>query len=231
MSDTEFSYIDFVLSLKNIYLPKQFYILTSSVAYYDNCYVIDTSDIGYEFPEIKDRVIPLKKIEIRPNENKTFEIKIESIPIIRPQINLSEMNETTELSLNFPQHNILLDHDGIAYTFVNINASRSIPPQIYNIPIIINFTNPTFTSSPLLFTDAKIIYPTTTFGQSVDYLTIDVLPPLTDDEKFSICWNIYGELTTSIIGLIITALGVIIAVITGGWIVNYRLNRNRNDNK
>ena len=182
--------IDLVLPLKDVNLPKQYRIITHSVSYHDSCYGIDTSDIEYEFPIIKDRAIPLKKIEIRPNETKTFELKIESTPLTRPQINLSSSNETGR-SLNFPQDNIRLDPYGVGYTFVNIHASSNITPQIYTIPVVLNFTNPTFTTIPLLFMDAKIFLERVSNTQGIDYLTINVLPKLTPEEYMT-----YGGVDT-----------------------------------
>jgi hypothetical protein len=91
-------------------------------------------------PEIKQSLIP-NSLEIRPNEIKNINIRVNSTTGYEPQINLYAKN-TTELKLYFDLKGLEIPSFGTAAIPFKVKAIEDATPSTIDIPIAINSSTP-----------------------------------------------------------------------------------------
>lgn|GEM_PF-3373469 len=208
----EFGYVDIILDKTHkISLPKDYNILFHSLIFdYELCYKLDLFDKIFEIPYLESFLNSSEKIEMRPGEEKIFEIRVQSTPGSKPVINFLDVNHSTDLYLHFPQSQVQSNSDGIAFTLAKLKISPNIDHHLYTIPIHYNVTGKSFVAYPLMFKNTRIIQiGETEPRENLDYLTINILPALTIPEHIDNLWKIYGGIISLIVTSILTAAAVI----------------------
>ena len=208
----DFGYVDIILDkTSRINLPNDYNILFHSLIFDDEfCYKVDLFDKIFEVPFVDSLLNSSEQIALRPGQEKTVEIRVQSTPGSKPVINFLNVNQSADLYLHFPQSKVPSNSDGVAFTLAKLKTSPDIDPQIYTIPIHYNVTTKSFVAYPLMFKNARVIQ----IGEiepreSLDYLTINILPALTTPEHIDNFLKIYGGIISLIVISILTAAAVI----------------------
>ena len=208
----DFGYVDIILDkTSRINLPNDYNILFHSLIFDDEfCYKVDLFDKIFEVPLVDSLLKSSEQIALRPGQEKTVEIRVQSTPGFKPVINFLNVNQSSDLYLHFPQSKVPSNSDGVAFTLAKLKTSPDIDPHIYTIPIHYNVTTKSFVAYPLMFKNARVIQ----IGEiepreSLDYLTINILPALTTPEHIDNFLKIYGGIISLIVISILTAAAVI----------------------
>ena len=208
----DFGYVDIILDkTSRINLPNDYNILFHSLIFDDEfCYKVDLFDKIFEVPLVDSLLKSSEQIALRPGQEKTVEIRVQSTPGSKPVINFLNVNQSADLYLHFPQSKLPSNSDGVAFTLAKLKTSPDIDPHIYTLPIHYNVTTKSFVAYPLMFKNARVIQ----IGEiepreSLDYLTINILPALTTPEHIDNFLKIYGGIISLIVISILTAAAVI----------------------
>ncbi|MDF2736698.1 MAG: hypothetical protein K0S93_554 [Nitrososphaeraceae archaeon] len=216
----DFGYVDIILDkTSRINLPNDYNILFHSLIFDDEfCYKVDLFDKIFDVPFLDSLLNSSEQIDLRPGQEKTVEIRVQSTPGSKPVINFLNVNQSADLYLHFPQSKVQSNSDGIAFTLAKLKTSPDIEPHIYTIPIHYNVTTKSFVAYPLMFKNARVIQ----IGEiepreNLDWLTINILPALTTTERIDNFLKIYG----GIISLIVISILTTAAVIGAGSALRY----------
>jgi hypothetical protein len=208
----DFGYVDIILDkTSRINLPNDYNILFHSLIFDDEfCYKVDLFDKIFEVPFVDSLLNSSEQIALRPGQEKTVEIRVQSTPGSKPVINFLNVNQSADLYLHFPQSKVPSNSDGVAFTLAKLKTSPDIDPHIYTLPIHYNVTTKSFVAYPLMFKNARVIQ----IGEiepreSLDYLTINILPALTTPEHIDNFLKIYRGIISLIVISILTAAAVI----------------------
>ncbi len=208
----DFGYVDIILDkTSRINLPNDYNILFHSLIFDDEfCYKLDLFDKIFDVPFVDSLLNSSEQIDLRPGEEKTVEIRVQSTPGSKPVIKFLNVNQSTGLYLYFPQSKVPSNSDGVAFTLAKIKTSPDIDPHIYTIPIHYNVTTKSFVAYPLMFKNIRVIQiGETEPRENLDYLTLNILPALTIPEHIDNFWKIYGGIISLIVISILTAAAVI----------------------
>jgi hypothetical protein len=210
-NNKEFGYVDIVLDKTHkITLPDDYNIIFHSLIFdEESCYKLDLFDKIFDVPYVDSFLNSSEKIELRPGEEKTFELHVQSTPGSKPIINFLDVNQSTGIYLDFIQSEVQSNSDGVVFISAKIKASFDIEPHLYTIPIHYNVTTKSFVAYPLIFRDAQVIHiGETEPHQNLDYLTIKILT-----------WAEYSEALlksySGLLNLIVTFIVGLIEVYSG----------------
>jgi hypothetical protein len=135
-------------------------------------------------------------VELRPGEQKTFMINVNSTTGFEPFVRLSAIN-LTGIELKFQHNQLHLPSFGLQTVPLQIKVSENATARPYLLHL---FANATFPSESLISSlssaevQQEFILPQENEEISKHaILGIDVLPPLTIEEKISKFWNVYGN--------------------------------------
>ena len=195
------NYVYVTLDLKKINFPKEFLI----VFFTDYDYQDNKSDSYQEITDFSDIVfIPPPKFQLttlpnnillRPGEEETIQININtSNHIIKPDVLFFTENKS-EIIHSFVRPNIIeIPASGFVTSNLYIKALNNATPQLYSLPIYVDVEFPIQTLSK----DFKneIIKKTRLYHN----LVINILEPLSFQEKFSEFWMIYGGIISLVGG-------------------------------
>ena len=208
----DFGYVDIILDkTSRINLPNDYNILFHSLIFDDEfCYKVDLFDKIFDVPFVDSLLNSSEQIDLRPGQEKTVEIRVQSTSGSKPVINFLNVNQSADLYLHFPQSKVPSNSDGIAFTLAKLKTSPDIDPHIYTIPIHYNVTTKSFVAYPLMFKNARVIQ----IGEiepreNLDYLTINILPALTTPEHIDNFLKMHGGIISLIVISILTAAAVI----------------------
>lgn len=128
-------------------------------------------------------------IQLRPGEEKTILLKLNSTAFSSAQVNFFTGQLTPDLSLDFLPPNIELPANGVSTSLLNVKAMDNAKIVPYSIPISANVSvpivNATLSQNSSESSDSRI---TKTF------LNVIIQEPLTIEEKWTSFWNAYGGL-------------------------------------
>ena len=207
----EFGYVDIILDKTNrINLPNDYNILFHSLIFDDeSCYKLDLFDKIFDVPYVDSILNSSEKIDIRPGEEKTFEIRVQSTPGSKPIINFLDVNQSADLYLHFTQSEVQSNSDGAAFTLAKLKSSPDIDPHLYTIPIHYNVTTKSFVAHPLMFKSNRVIQiGETEPRENLDYLTINILPKESLAEYSESLFKSYGGWLNLALSFIIGWIGV-----------------------
>lgn len=207
----EFGYVDIILDKTHrINLPNDYNILFHSLIFDDeSCYKLDLFDKIFDVPYVDSILNSSEKIDIRPGEEKTFEIRVQSTPGSKPIINFLDVNQSADLYLHFTQSEVQSNSDGAAFTLAKLKSSPDIDPHLYTIPIHYNVTTKSFVAHPLMFKSNRVIQiGETEPRENLDYLTINILPKESLAEYSESLFKSYGGWLNLALSFIIGWIGV-----------------------
>ena len=135
-------------------------------------------------------------IELRPGEQKTFVVNVNSTTGFEPLVHLSAIN-LTGIELKFQHNQLHLPSYGLQTIPLQIKVSENATARPYLLNL---FANATFPSESLISSPSsaevqqEFILPQENEEISKQaILGIDVLTPLTMEERISNFWNVYGN--------------------------------------
>ncbi len=195
------NYVYVTLDLKKINFPKEFLI----VFFTDYDYQDNKSDSYQEITDFSDIVfIPPPKFQLttlpnnillRPGEEETIQININtSNHIIKPDVLFFTENKSEIIHSFVRPNKIEIPASGFVTSNLYIKALNNATPQLYSLPIYVDVEFPIQTLSK----DFKneIIKKTRLYHN----LVINILEPLSFQEKFSEFWKIYGGIISLVGG-------------------------------
>ena len=206
----EFGYLDIILDKTHrINLPNDYNILFHSLIFDDeSCYKLDLFDKIFDIPYVDSVLNSSENIDIRPGEEKTIEIRVQSTPGSKPVINFLDVNQSADLYLHFPQSEVQSNSDGVVFTLAKLKISPDIDPHLYTIPIHYNVTTKSFVAHPLMFKNTRVIQiGETEPRENLDYLTISVLPKESLAEKSEALFKSYGGWLNLVVSFIAALIG------------------------
>ena len=135
-------------------------------------------------------------LELRPGEQKTFVVNVNSTTGFEPLVRLSAIN-LTGIELKFQHNQLHLPSYGLQTVPLQIKVSENATARPYLLNL---FANATFPSESLISSPSsaevqqEFILPQENEEISKQaILGIDVLTPLTMEERISNFWNVYGN--------------------------------------
>jgi hypothetical protein len=144
-------------------------------------------------------------VELRPGERKTLLININSTTGFEPLVHLSAIN-LTGVEWKFKNNQLNLPSYGLQTVPLQIKASENATARPYLLNL---FANATFPSESLISSPSseeeqqQFILPQENEKISKQaILAIDVLPPLTLEERISSFWSIYGNPMVFVYGIV-----------------------------
>jgi hypothetical protein len=144
-------------------------------------------------------------VELRPGERKTLLISINSTTGFEPLVHLSAIN-LTGVEWKFKNNQLNLPSYGLQTVPLQIKASENATARPYLLNL---FANATFPSESLISSPSseeeqqQFILPQENEKISKQaILAIDVLPPLTLEERISSFWSIYGNPMVFVYGIV-----------------------------
>jgi hypothetical protein len=205
------NYVYVTLDLKKINFPKEFLI----VFFTDYDYQDNKSDSYQEITDFSDLVfIPPPKFQIttlpnnillRPGEEETIQININtSNHIIKPDVSFFTENKSEILNSFVRPNQIQIPPSGFVTSHLYIKALNNATPQLYSLPIYVDVEFPIQTVSK----DFKNEISKKT--RLYHNLVINILEPLSFQEKFSEFWNIYGGVISLVGGGFVAGLSGLI---------------------
>ena len=145
-------------------------------------------------------------IDLRPGEEKTFVINVNSTTGFEPLVRLSAIN-LTGIELKFQHNQLHLPSYGLQTVPLKIKVSENATARPYLLNL---FANATFPSESLINSPSsaemqqEFILPQENEEISKQViLGIDVLPSLTIEEKISNFWNVYGSPLSFVYGILL----------------------------
>ena len=160
----------------------------------------------------------LHSLELRPGEQKTIKVQLESNADIK-SIVLFSTNQTEELKdnieANFSSNIISVPLNGIVISKLDISALEKAEPGSYTLPIF-SGVNITTEAKPRrsIFTGEIISNPMPQNFSESSSLTVTILPSLTIPEYINSILNTWGAPLKELVGLV-TAIGAAGGVIYG----------------
>jgi hypothetical protein len=143
-------------------------------------------------------------IDLRPGEEKTFAVNVNSTTGFEPLVRLSAMN-LTGIELKFQHNQLHLPSYGLQTVPLKIKVAENATARPYSLNL---FANATFPSESLIDSPSsaeiqqEFILPQENEEISKQaILAIDVLPPLTLEESIGNFWNVYGSPLSFIYGI------------------------------
>jgi hypothetical protein len=143
-------------------------------------------------------------IDLRPGEEKTFVVNVNSTTGFEPLVRLSAIN-LTGIELKFQRNQLHLPSYGLQTVPLQIKVSENATARPYLLHL---FANATFPSESLINSPSsaemqqEFILPQENEEVSKQViLGIDVLPSLTIEEKISNFWNVYGSPLSFVYGI------------------------------
>jgi hypothetical protein len=141
---------------------------------------------------------------LRPGEEKTFIVNVNSTTGFEPLVRLSAMN-LTGIELKFQHNQLHLPSYGLQTVPLKIKVAENATARPYSLNL---FANATFPSESLINSPSsaeaqqEFILPQENEEISKQaILGIDVLPPLTIEENISNFWNVYGSPLSFVYGI------------------------------
>ena len=174
---------------------------------YDNLSTVRTMDftnwVHIPTPEFVIGSRP-NTIDLRPGEEKTFVINVNSTTGFEPLVRLSAIN-LTGIELKFQHNQLHLPSYGLQTVPLKIKVAENATARPYSLNL---FANATFPSESLINSPSsaevqqEFILPQENEEISKQaILGIDVLPPLTIEENISNFWNVYGSPLSFVYGI------------------------------
>lgn len=245
----EKTYIDFSLDLAKLLYPEQYDLLFYAYDYFiENahvCPMVDVMPRVYTPPPVFGISTSPSSLEIRPGEEKSITLKLQSNSTIKSNIKLST-NQSDELkdrlNLNFTSNNIAMPTYGVITSNLNIKVASDAKPSSYTLPIFSNINILTEVNPRRSIFTGELISntPTENLNKTL-ILTITVLPPMNLLDYINSLLNTWGTPVKELIGLattIGTAGGVGTYIVR--WIhkrrdeedskINKRVEENNKDN-
>ena len=142
-------------------------------------------------------------LALRPGESKTVEVKINSSTGFEPTIHFSTSNQSGVKPI-FKPEKLHIPSYGMATIPLEIKISKYTAPHPQSIFIFAN----AFFLRDILITDNQssedsYFFPKTSKNiTKVSNFVVEILPKLTDQEKFAELWNIYGSPMTFVYGIL-----------------------------
>jgi hypothetical protein len=143
-------------------------------------------------------------LDLRPGEEKTFVVNVNSTTGFEPLVRLSAIN-LTGIELKFQRNQLHLPSYGLQTVPLQIKVSENATARPYLLHL---FANATFPSESLINSPSsaemqqEFILPQENEEVSKQViLGIDVLPSLTIEEKISTFWNVYGSPLSFVYGI------------------------------
>ena len=143
-------------------------------------------------------------IDLRPGEEKTFVVNVNSTTGFEPLVRLSAIN-LTGIELKFQRNQLHLPSYGLQSVPLHIKVSENATARPYLLHL---FANATFPSESLIDSPSsagmqqEFILPQENEEVSKQViLGIDVLPSLTIEEMISNFWNVYGSPLSFVYGI------------------------------
>jgi hypothetical protein len=194
-------YVYVTLDLKKINFPKEFIIVFfTDYDYQDNktdSYqeITDFSDIVF-IPPPKFQITTLpNNILLRPGEEKTIQININtSNHIIKPDVFFFTENKSEILKSFVRPNKIEIPASGFVTSHLYIKALNNATPQLYSLPIYVDVEFPIQTLSKDFKNEI------TKQTRLYHNLVINILEPLSFQEKFSEFWKVYGGIISLVGG-------------------------------
>jgi hypothetical protein len=174
---------------------------------YDNSSTVRTMDftnwVHIPTPEFVIGSRP-NTIDLRPGEEKTFVVNVNSTTGFEPLVRLSAIN-LTGIELKFQHNQLHLPSYGLQTVALKIKVAENATARPYSLNL---FANATFPSESLINSPSsaevqqEFILPQENEEISKQaILGIDVLPPLTIEENISNFWNVYGSPLAFVYGI------------------------------
>jgi hypothetical protein len=204
--NTTKAHVDLSLNLSDIGSPEHYFILFQVADILNdkgvNCIVTDFSDNAVFIPPPKFSISTSEgPLILRPNDNRTIQLKINSTLPTTSNISFSGIS-AEGLNLNFLPQNESLVPSGLTVSRLQIRvletAIQNEEQKVYTIPI----------KATIHFPRLSLGFPSTDPSTNIDvdqsispkpyYLTLTVLPPLNIQESFS---KFVTEWITPITGL------------------------------
>ena len=194
-------YVYVTLDLKKINFPKEFIIVFfTDYDYQDNktdSYqeITDFSDIVF-IPPPKFQITTLpNNILLRPGEEETIQININtSNHIIKPDVFFFTENKSEILKSFVRPNKIEIPASGFVTSHLYIKALNNATPQLYSLPIYVDVEFPIQTLSKDFKNEI------TKQTRLYHNLVINILEPLSFQEKFSEFWKVYGGIISLVGG-------------------------------
>ena len=215
-------FINLSLDLSALNYPEQydliFYAFDYFIQDYRICPMNDlTARVYVPPPEFILSSSP-SSLELRPGEQKTIKVQLESNADIK-SIVLFSTNQTEELKdnieANFSSNIISVPLNGIVISKLDISALEKAEPGSYTLPIF-SGVNITTEAKPRrsIFTGEIISNPMPQNFSESSSLTVTILPSLTIPEYINSILNTWGAPLKELVGLV-TAIGAAGGVIYG----------------
>ena len=195
------NYVYVPLDLKKINFPKEFLI----VFFTDYDYQDITNNLYHEITDFSDIVfIPPPKFQIttlpnnillRPGEEETIQININtSNHIIKPDASFFTENKSEILNSFVRPNKIEIPTSGFVTSNLYIKILTNATPQLYSLPIYVDVEFPIQTLSKDFKNEI------TKKTRLYHNLIINILEPLSFQEKFAKFWIVYGGIISLVGG-------------------------------
>jgi hypothetical protein len=211
-------YVHLSLNLADINFPQQYVV----VFFVDYAFDVNNPKKGISDYSDWVNIPPLRfgvstspsTISLRPGEEKTIEVQINSTTptatsFVTPHVSFATNKIDAIENATFVPNGLDLPRFGIGTSQLHIKASKNAPPSYYTLQILGNVSFPV---QYVNGSDQKS-EPSTAKFESMTVNTnsaVTILNPLTDEEKFSNFWNIYGDAVNLVAGGLAAGISAIV---------------------
>jgi hypothetical protein len=128
-------------------------------------------------------------IQLRPGEEKTILLKLNSTAFSSAHVNFFRDQVTPDVTLDFLPSSVELPANGVSTSLLSIKAMGNAKIVPYSIPISANVSVPILNS-----TLSQHSSESSDFRITNTFLNVIMQKPLTIEEKWTNFWNVYGGL-------------------------------------